>query len=189
MSELRNAVILHAQRGGGKTTTALDSINKARIAGYRVTGILSQRVFLKKNYPGYDVLDLKKGETFPLVRPKDNTSSRDWDSLGNQVYNFSTSGFVRVNDILLSTSDDMTLKTIIFVDEYGRVESSHRGLYSGLLGILESKTEICTIVILCRDDFVEEVSDLVKKYVDQIFVIKAGDPESLWNIIQNCYTK
>jgi len=183
---LRCAVILHAPIGGGKTTTAQAAAERAKADGIKVMGILSKRVLDGGEYPSYDLLELDTGETMPLVKPADKEPGEGWESYGNQKYVFSKKGLYSANLALDRAASEMRDGVVVFVDEYGRLESQHKGIHPGALMVAEALKRGGVAVYLCRDDKVHEVINLLRGRTTRVFNLEAGDADALLRIIRSC---
>lgn len=181
------AIILHGPIGGGKTTTARDVAERIRRSGHRVMGILSIRVPDNEAPPSYDITDLETGRSFPHVKPREKTNadSDDWESFGNPVFTFSKKGLAEANSILTRASQDLGHGAVVFVDEYGRLESRGLGIHIGFTSVVESLRRGGLALILCRDDKVSELkSTLERSGIDNVSALEAGDPERVWKIVK-----
>jgi nucleoside-triphosphatase THEP1 len=183
---MRCAVILHAPIGGGKTTTALTAVEKAKSEDIKIIGILSRRVVDGGIYPSYDLLNLETKDVIPLVKPADKAIGEDWESFSNPVFVFSKKGFVEANLALQRAAEEMKKGVVVFVDEYGCLESQGKGIYPGAVKVAEALRRGGTAVFLCRDDKVQEVVALLNDKSVRIFDLEAGDPDALIGILLGC---
>jgi len=183
---LRCAVILHAPIGGGKTTTAQAAAERAKANGIKVKGILSKRVLNEGGCPSYDLLELDTGETMPLVKPAEKEPSEGWESYGNPKFVFSKRGLYSANLALDRAASEMRDGVVVFVDEYGRLESKRKGIHRGALMVAEALRRGGVAVFLCRDDKVHEVIELLRGRTDIVFKLEAGDADALLQIILGC---
>ena len=183
---MRCAVILHAPIGGGKTTTARTAAERSLADGLKVMGILSLRVIKGREYPSYDLWELDTNEKIPLVKPIDETSGEGWDSFGNPVFIFSRKGFYSANLALQRAAEEMKDGVVVFVDEYGRLESQKKGIHPGAVMVAEGLKRGGVAVFLCREDKVDEIAELVKDKANRVFNLEAGDADALLNIIRGC---
>ena len=178
-------MILHAPIGGGKTTTAQAAAERAKADGIKVMGILSKRVLDGGEYPSYDLLELDTGETMPLVKPAAKEPGEGWESYGNQKYVFSKNGLYSANLALDRAASEMRDGVVVFVDEYGRLESQHKGIHPGALMVAEALKRGGVAVYLCRDDKVHEVINLLRGRTTRVFNLEAGDADALLRIIRS----
>jgi nucleoside-triphosphatase THEP1 len=183
---LRCAVILHAPIGGGKTTTAQAAAERAKAYGIKVMGILSKRVLDGGEYPSYDLLELDTGETVPLVKPAEKEPGEGWESYGNPKFVFSKRGLYSANLALDRAASEMRDGVVVFVDEYGRLESQRKGIHHGALMVAEALKRGGVAVYLCREDKVREVIDLLRGRAAKVFNLEAGDADALLRIIRGC---
>ncbi|MCW3988464.1 MAG: nucleoside-triphosphatase [Candidatus Bathyarchaeota archaeon] len=180
---MSKAIIIHGAIGAGKTKTCLELVHKAKDWGIRVEGVISPRVFEGESLIGYDCRQVSSGEAFPLVRLKEYAVGLDWFHFGGMMYAFSTGGFERANNILMRASIEMTPSTLIFVDEFGRLEDKGRGLHSGVSAVASKLTE-GVAVLTCRSDLVESVCDLLGRGASDAVVLDAGEAGSAWEIVR-----
>jgi nucleoside-triphosphatase THEP1 len=181
---MSKAIIIHGAIGAGKTKTCLDLVHKAKDFGIRVEGVISPRVFEGESLIGYDCRQVSSREAFPLVRLKGHTMGLDWFHFGGLMYAFSTEGFERANNILIRASIEMTPSTLIFVDEFGRLEDKGQGLHRGASAVASKLAEGGVAVLTCRSDLVESVCDLLGRGAPDAVVLDAGDVGSAWEIVR-----
>jgi len=149
-----------------------------------VEGIISPRVFEEESLIGYDCQRVPTGETFPLVRLKEYAVGSDWFHFGGLMYAFSTGGFERANAILVRASREMTPSTLVFVDEFGRLEDKGQGLHRGASAVASKLAKGGVAVITCRSDLVESVYDLLGRGAPDAVILDAGDAGSAWDIVR-----
>ena len=181
---MSKAIIIHGAIGAGKTKTCLDLVHKAKDFGIRVEGVISPRVFEGESLIGYDCRQVSSREAFPLVRLKGHAMGLDWFHFGGLMYAFSTEGFERANNILIRASIEMTPSTLIFVDEFGRLEDKGQGLHRGASAVASKLAEGGVTVLTCRSDLVESICDLLGRGAPDAVVLDAGDVGSAWEIVR-----
>jgi nucleoside-triphosphatase THEP1 len=179
-----SCAIVHGPIGIGKTKACLDLAEKARAEGISPRGVISPAVFAHTEQIGYDCLDIFSGEAIPLVRLKGLVKSPEWFHHGNLKYAFSVPGFERANLILLHSAEAMGSTPLVFVDEFGRLESAGLGLYSGAVRVAESLTPGCTAVFACRTDMVYAIKKLVLGRAREVIEFEPGDANSIWRYIR-----
>jgi nucleoside-triphosphatase THEP1 len=183
---MRCAVILYGPIGGGKTTTAFAIAERARSEGLKVMGVLSRRVIEGETFPRYDLVDLETGDAIPLVKPAEKAQNEEWETHGNPVFTFSKHGFEQANLALHRAAESLRDGVIVFVDEYGRLESKGTGIYVGVVKVAKALRFGGSAVFLCRNEKVEELKALLNGKAQRIFTLEAGDPETLWRLLQGC---
>jgi nucleoside-triphosphatase THEP1 len=183
---LRCAVILHALIGRGKTSTARAAAETVRTDGLKVMGILSIRILNGNEYPCYDLLELDTGKKMPLVKPQFEALEEGWESFDNPRFVFSKKGFHNANLALHRGAEEMRDGVVVFVDEYGKLESQHKGIHAGAVMVADALKRGGVAVFLCRDEKVKEVNDLVKGKAEKVFILEAGDTDALMRIICGC---
>jgi nucleoside-triphosphatase THEP1 len=183
---MRCAVVLHAPIGGGKTRTAEAVIEGAKVDGIKVMGVLSRRHLGESSSPCYELLELDTGRRMPLVKPARAGNGDGWESYGNPRFIFSKKGFFYANQALKRAADEMRNGVVVFIDEYGKLESGHLGIYIGALLVANALRKGGIAVYLCRDDKVAEVHELVDEKAYRVFDVEAGDVDGLLRIIRGC---
>jgi len=181
---MSKAIIIHGEIGAGKTSACLELVSKANDLGIRVDGVISPRVFKGKKLIGYDCQQILRGETFLLVRLTEHADGPDWFHFGGLRYAFSTEGFERANDILIQTSKEMNPSTLVFVDEFGRLEDKGHGFHRGASAIASRLEAGGVIVFTCRSNLVDSVLDLLGRGAPDVVVLVVGDSVSAWDIIR-----
>ncbi len=178
------AIVVHGAIGSGKTTTCLKLAERARAEGVPVRGILSIRVYQDGTLIGYDGLDLASGQAFPLVRLRGLTENSDWFEFGRLKYAFSIPGFERANRVLTRSAEELGHPSIVFVDEFGRLERTGKGIFLGAARVAEALRGGGVAVFACRTDMVEVVEELVRGKAQAVFRHEPGDAEALWREVQ-----
>lgn len=180
---MSTVIIIHGPIGGGKTEACLEIMRRARSVGIRTLGVLSPRVFSEGETIGYDLLDPETGETFPLARLRELVDGPDWRLHGNLIYAFSLSALKRANGLLFASAEAMGSDALLFVDEYGRLEKAHLGLYSGSKDVSMRLDRGGVVVFSCRTDVVDAVEELVQERAESIHTVESNDLEAIWGLI------
>ncbi len=183
---MRCAVILHAPIGGGKTRTAEAAAERAKADGIKIMGILSRRILGDGPDPSYDLIELDTEETMPLVKPAGIGLAEGWEPFGNPRFVFSRKGLYSANLALHRAATEMRDGVVVFVDEWGRLESERKGIHPGAVMVANALSRGGVAVYLCREDKVKEVNDLVKGKASRVFQLEAGDADALLRIILGC---
>jgi nucleoside-triphosphatase THEP1 len=165
--------VIHAGIGGGKTSTARAIADTLRDRGFSVRGILSVRLSGGVS-KGYNAEDLETGEVYPLVRLTTSAESVDWETYGNPMYSFSYSGFERANNALRVAAKKMASGTVVFLDEYGKLELRGEGIRPGVNAVVSSLGWGGAAVVLCRSDLVGDVEELLRREVNEVGIFEAG---------------
>lgn len=153
-------LIIHGEIASGKTRRGEQISDRARVNGYRVRGILCQRVMRNKETIGYDMVDLESRKTRPMVYRKTEVQGDEWKSLrGPFLYNEET--FKKANRLLMEVAYGMDAKTLVVVDEYGHLEERGFGVYPGLRMVAESLGSGGKLLVLCRT---EKIDDLIRMF-------------------------
>jgi nucleoside-triphosphatase THEP1 len=183
---LHCVVILHAPIGGGKTRTAESVAERAKADGIRVMGILSKRIIGDGLDPSYDLVELDTGETMPLVKPAGIGVAEGWESFDNPRFVFSRRGLDSANLALHRAAEELRDGVVVFVDEWGRLESQKKGIHSGAVMVANALSKGGVAIYLCREDKVNEVKELVNGKASRVFQLEAGDTDALLRIILGC---
>ena len=120
-------LIVHGDISSGKTNRGEQIADRARLNGYSVHGILSQRVMKDGETIGYDMVDLESRIILPMVYRETEVQGDEWKPLrGPFLYNEET--FKEANRLLKEAVDGMDNKTLVVVDEYGHLEVQGLGV-------------------------------------------------------------
>lgn len=179
-------VIVFGDIGSGKTTTCLKLAERAMTMHIPIGGILSMRIYRDGELIGYDCHEPAPNTAFPLVRLKNIAVGQDWFKFGRLKYSFSKRGFERANDILMRSAQMLDRQSIVFVDEFGRLEKVGSGIYPGAARVTESLGSRGVVVFACRTDMVDVVEGLVESRANYVFRQEPRDVESLWHRVRGC---
>jgi nucleoside-triphosphatase THEP1 len=178
------AVLIVGGMGEGKTRACLKLAERCEGEGIKVYGMVSPRVYQGGRLMGYDGLDLSTRVRFPLARLREVAEGPDWFEFGGLRYAFSKSGFERANSILLSSSEASIEPSIIFIDEFGRLEAAGRGLHSGILRVLEGMRRGGAAVFTCRTDIRNSLEKLLRERGVKLLCYGPSGLEEIWTTIQ-----
>jgi nucleoside-triphosphatase THEP1 len=173
-------IIIHGPINGGKTEACLEIMKRAHDVGIQTLGVLSPRVLLEGETIGYDLLNPKTGETFPLARLRKLVEGPDWWLHGNLIYAFSLSTLKRANRLLSVSAEAMGSNTLLFVDEYGRLEKAHLGIYSGTMDVFRCLTSGGVVVFSCRTDMINTVKDMMQEKAKSLHTLGSNDLKAIW---------
>jgi len=183
------AIIIHGAIGSGKTCSCLRLSKRAVKEGIKVAGVISPRVFEDGELVGYNGFAPASGLAFPLVKLRDRVEGSDWFTVGNLKYAFSKAGLERANRILSSSADAINGNSLIFVDEFGRLERKRTGIYPGALAVAEALRRGGVAVFACRTELVEAVEKLIHGRAQEVFRYEPGDAEALWLKVRRCLSR
>ena len=131
----------------GKTTTLAQLIDRARLKGISVAGILAPSIYVHDKLIGFDIVDLRTLQRCSLARL--DVPGRE--CVGEFV--FTDQGLELGRSALEFTTDSTA--DLIIIDEYGPLELAHRGwrpqtdrLIAGASG---------TVLLVVRDELVDRV--------------------------------
>lgn len=182
------AVLIIGAIGEGKTRACLELAERCRRGGFRVCGLVSPRVIINGRLLGYNCLDLSSREEFPLARLGGMVEGPDWFSFGGLRYAFSTSGFGRANSILFRSSESMNPSTIIFIDEFGRLEAAGGGLLPGIMRVVERLRGGGSAVFTCRDELQNPLRRVIGDEGVELLLHRPSGLEEIWMTIQRFLT-
>ena len=178
------AILVYGPIGSGKTCTCLKLVERAKTENIPVGGILSIRVYQDEELIGYDGLAPVSGQVFPLARLRRRVDGPDWFTFSHLKYAFSTKGFDQANRILTRSAEALNCSSIVFVDEFGRLERARLGIHPGAVRVAESLRDEGIVIFACRTDMVGAVEGLVRGRVQHVFRQEPGDVEALWRSIR-----
>lgn len=176
-------IIIHGPIGGGKTEVCLEIMRRARSVGIRTLGVLSPRVFSEGETIGYDLLDPETGDIIPLARLRKLVDGPDWRLHGNLIYAFLLPTLKRANKLLSVSAEAMGSNALLFVDEYGRLEKAHLGLYFGSKDVSMHLDRGGVVVFSCRTDVVDAVEELIQEKAESMHTMEPNDLEAIWGLI------
>ena len=79
------------------------------------------------------------------------------------IYTFSKKGLAEANKILIDSAENIDNKTLIIIDEYGRLESKGIGIFHGFTEVINKDPQVDSLLIICRTDKADEVFEIVKE--------------------------
>ena len=122
-------------------------------------------------------------ELFPLARVRGHASGGSWVTFGRLGYLFSRAGLDRANRILASASG-MASRGVAFIDEVGRLEMGGKGLYGGLMALLDRPDPGLVVVASCRLGADAWLSDLAAARSIDVKRLEAEDTGRLLDCVQ-----
>lgn len=153
----------------GKTTLLKRTIQEFKRKKLVVHGFLSVAVFESKERVGYDLFDLKKEKSIPLLR---KSGKKDWQSVGS--YFFVPSGLEEAQGIISRSKE----ADICVVDEVGPLELSGKGFWPALKPILFPP--LIPFLITMRKSILEDFLGILGKIDTRIFDMRELDAFSQW---------
>ncbi|NIM16298.1 MAG: hypothetical protein GTO45_30240 [Candidatus Aminicenantes bacterium] len=129
-------------------------------------GFLSKKIFVDKDFVGYEIVRLSSGEKMPLAYKSEHVPG-DWDEMYRfGPFSFSKKAFVFAERII----DEIIKKGIepVFIDEIGPLELRGEGFCEILNEVLNTGKDV---YISVRSHCVE---DVIEKFNIQRYVIKAA---------------
>jgi nucleoside-triphosphatase THEP1 len=184
-----SCVIIVGPKGVGKTKTCLDLAERVSAEGLSPRGIVSPAVFVDGEKIGYDCLDMASGVIFPLVRLRNMIGGPSWFPHGNIKYAFSVPGFERANRLLTHSAQALGEDSLVFVDEFGRLEMEGMGFYSGAVRVAETLNQGGVAVFACRTDALDAVKELVVGSARDVKEFESGTTDVIWRYIRSVLSK
>jgi nucleoside-triphosphatase THEP1 len=153
----------------GKTTLLKRMVQEFKQEKLMADGFLSEAIFKGQERVGYDLFDLKKEKSIPLLR---KSGKKDWQSVGS--YFFVPSGLEEAQRIISrSKSSD-----ICVVDEVGPLELSGKGFWPALKPILFPP--LIPFLITVRISVLGDFLGILGKIDTRVFDMKELDAFSQW---------
>ena len=164
-------LIVHGEIASGKTHRGEQIVDRAKVNGFNVHGVLSKRVKENRDTIGYDMFDVQSGKSQPMVYHSDHAKGEGWEPLRGPFV-FKVTAFEEANSLLVNAAYRMDKKTLVVADEFGHLESRGFGLYPGLTKVVEAMGE-GKLLILCRTDKIDDVLRLFNQNETRILVMEA----------------
>jgi nucleoside-triphosphatase THEP1 len=180
---LSTVIIIHGPVNSGKTEACLEIMKRAHDVGIQTLGVISPRVLSEGETIGYDLLNPKTKETFPLARLRKLVEGPNWWLHSNLIYAFSLPTLKRANRLLSVSAEAMGSNTLLFVDEYGRLEKAHQGLYSGTMSVFRNLDREGIVVFSCRTDMLNTVKDMTQEKAESMHTLGSNDLKAIWRYI------
>lgn len=148
----------------GKTTLLKRTIQEFKRKELVIRGFLSVAVFEGQDRIGYDLFDLKKERSIPLIRRE---GKKDWQRVGS--YFFVPSGLEEAQRIILRSRNS----DICVVDEVGPLELSSRGFWPALKPILFPP--LIPFLITVRKSILQDFLSILEETDTRVFDMDEKD--------------
>jgi nucleoside-triphosphatase THEP1 len=148
----------------GKTTFLRELLPSLEALGLPVCGYLSPLVEVEGRTAGYDLLDIKKGQSIPFLRTEGEPW---WQKVG--PYFFIPQGLAAATAAILGHSPGETL----IIDEVGPMELSGGGVWPALKEVLSRPSFNCLLVV--RKPLASDLRGKLKNQQVEVFDIAAND--------------
>ena len=148
----------------GKTTLLKKVVWELKRQKYKVDGFLSETVWRKEEIVGYDLFDLKKERSIPLIR---RTGEEEWQKIGS--YFFIPQSLAEAEKIILRGKE----ADILVVDEVGPLELSGRGFWPALKQVVFQP--LTSYILVIRKNIIKDFLAMLGKCTVKIFDIKNKD--------------
>ena len=159
--------ILTSPVHSGKTTLLKRVVQEFKRKKLVVDGFLSEAVFRGQERIGYDLFDLKKGKSIPLIR---RAGKKDWQKVGS--YFFVPSGLEEAQRIISRSKNS----DICVVDEVGPLELSGKGFWPAMKPILFPP--LTTFLITARKSILEDILGILGETDTKVFDTREKDDYS-----------
>jgi len=176
MESIRNKLILWTgARHSGKTTSAVELVEKIRNEGFEVCGLLSPCVYFEGEFVGYDVLDLRTNHRAPLARCKTSNSYAG-------PFNFITEGLKLGNSAL--SKEVVEPVDLVIVDEFGKLELEGQGWRKSIDSLLSSSDTLILLVV--REELIDEVRRIYANIFQlELSAAKQDSIDEVVNMLKN----
>jgi nucleoside-triphosphatase THEP1 len=148
----------------GKTTLLKRVVQEFKRKKLVIDGFLSEAVIKDQERTGYDLFDLKKEKSIPLIR---RAGKEGWQRVGS--YFFIPTGLEEAQ-VIISRSKDAD---ICVVDEVGPLELSGKGFWPALKPIL--LPPLTTFLIAVRKSILEEFLSILDEADTKVFDLRDKD--------------
>lgn len=129
-------------------------------------GFLSKKIFVDKDFVGYEIVRLSSGEKMPLAYKSDHVPG-DWDEMYRVgPFSFSKKAFAFARQII----DEITEKGIepVFIDEIGPLELRGEGFCAILNEVLNRGKDVyISVRSHCVEDVIEKFN--IQKHIIMAF--------------------
>ena len=161
----RTVFVLTGSVHSGKTTFLKGAAAFWDLAGFSVGGFLNDARFDMGRVMGYDLFDLRGGESVPFLRAE---GGPDWQRVGG--FSLVPGGVERAEGIL---ARDIRAD-ILVVDEVGPLELAGLGIWPALSAALSAGAKcLCVVRMTILEEFRAKMG---KRRID---VFRQGDPDVL----------
>ncbi len=148
----------------GKTTLLKRAVQEFKRKKLVVDGFLSEAIFKGQERIGYDLFDLKKEKSIPLIRRE---GAKDWQSVGS--YFFVPSGLEEAQRIISRSKNS----DICVVDEVGPLELSGKGFWPALNPILFPP--LIPFLITVRKSILDDLWSILREADTKVFDMREED--------------
>jgi nucleoside-triphosphatase THEP1 len=159
--------ILTGSVHSGKTSLLERVVQEFKRKKLVVDGFLSEAVFKGQERVGYDLFDLRRGKSIPLIRKE---GKKAWQRVGS--YFFIPSGLEEAQRIISRSQNS----DICVVDEVGPLELSGKGFWPALKPILFPP--LTPFLITVRKGILENFLSILEGTDTIVFDIKEKDVDS-----------
>lgn len=163
-------VLWTGRKHSGKTTRALDLVEKARQAGFNVAGLLAPSLYRNGQLTGFDAFDLRHKSRTPLSRYNDEGAETG-------LFLFNSEGLELGQHALSEAATKYA--DLVIVDEFGPLELDGRMWRKDVDLLLSYSNSV--ILLIVRQELVEAVHNLYSDVPCQEFA--ANEPESVDKVI------
>ncbi len=146
-------IIITGEKQSGKSTLAAQLADILKNKKYKIAGIIAQGIWKDNNREGFNLIDLKTAQIYPLARRKNTFSKNDLT-----CFKFFKTG-LDAGAAALSV-EQCRDADVIFVDEIGKLEIKNLGWANFLSPVLKIRPAAHVWVV--RDAFVKNVCKIWK---------------------------
>jgi nucleoside-triphosphatase THEP1 len=157
-------LVLAGSVHSGKTTFLRELLSNLEALRLPVSGYLSPLVMIEGKTAGYDLFDIKKGQSIPFLRTEGEAG---WQKVG--PYFFLPSGLEAAAAAILGHRPG----EILIVDEVGPMELSGRGVWPALAEVLSRPSVNCLLVV--RKPLLHALQNRLGKTPVEVFDVERID--------------
>jgi nucleoside-triphosphatase THEP1 len=162
----------------GKTTLLRRLLPGLEEMGFPASGYLSLRVMKDGEIVGYDLFDIKNGQTTPFLRSEGEAG---WQKVGS--YFFLPGGLEAAAAAILGSRPE----EILIIDEVGPMELAGRGVWPALSEVLSRPLPDCLLVI--RRPLLDSLRDRLGETPVEVFDVREMDAQlSLLRVLSELKT-
>lgn len=171
--EKPEVIIISGKKHEGKTTFTRQVLEELKQEGYKTGGFLAPGYFENNRRSAFDLLDVESGKKKSLC------SIHFDEGQAAGPFRFKDSG-IEFGEKLLSPKSVLD-KQILVIDEIGPLELKGEGWYRSLAKLLDEPG--ITLILVVRNNLVEQVKKEFKIYDAQVIQICKTDPQDAAKIV------
>ena len=157
-------LILTGPIHSGKTSLLKKVAGRLKDLNVPIEGFLSESINKEGDTFGYDLYDLRNGQTIPFIRKQ---GQKEWEKIG--AYSFIPAGLERAKKIIMNHDSSYWL----FIDEIGPLELEGKGLWPVLRHSLRVPQQ--KIICVVREQILESFLQRIEIPDNFVYDIRDGE--------------